>query len=92
MGATFISTISESTFSSLTPSHKQTINTNIKNGYLYLVLPKDTVMNNYEKLGYHLYIYLQVDGKNEVVCIDNTPGVHVLKIREAYQGCECVIL
>jgi len=66
-----------------------TVSNNIKAGYLYLVLPPDTSLNNFEKFGGKLVVYLY-NKKNESldsVCIDNTVGIHVLSSRQNNNTC-----
>lgn len=65
------------------------VSKNIKDGYLYLVLPPDTSLNNFEKFGGKLIVYLK-NNKNEsldTVCIDNTAGIHVLSSRKDDNKC-----
>lgn len=68
------------------------VQNNIRNGYLYLVLPPDTSLNNFEKFGSQLVVYLY-NKKNESldsICIDNTAGIHVLSSRQDDNN-KCVI-
>lgn len=55
----------------------------IHSGYLYLVLPPNTSLNNFERFGYKLILHLlkNPESKIESLCIDNTPGIHVIKQR-----------
>jgi hypothetical protein len=61
-----------------------TVRDNIQAGYLYLVLPPKTSLNNFEKFGGKLIVHLQIEGepKLDSVCIDNTVGIHVIGLKQ----------
>ena len=85
-GSKCISVLPTATFAQIMHDKKsQTaalVRTNIHAGYLYLVLPPNTTLNNFEKFGYKLILHLAKNDKDlklESVCIDNSPGIHIIK-------------
>lgn len=86
-GSKCISVLPQSTFNQITHDKKSPaatmISEKIHAGYLFLVLPPNTTLNNFERFGYRLILHLAQENQADLdsVMIDNSPGIHVIKQR-----------